>query len=149
MNEDLVAPCGMNCAVCSGYQALNKDVKSQGIQMPYCRGCRPRNKKCAFLKKRCDLLLNKRIDFCYECPDFPCANLAKLDKRYRESFRISFISNLESIRDHGLNQFLKSEAAKWKCPNCGDVICCHNGLCFHCELDKLRTKAKKYRWEDD
>jgi hypothetical protein len=24
--------------------------------MPYCKGCRPRNKKCAFPKKKCDLL---------------------------------------------------------------------------------------------
>jgi hypothetical protein len=25
------------------------------------------------------------------------------------------------------------------------VICCHNGLCLNCNLDKLRQK-KTYRW---
>ena len=27
------------------------DVKSKGIRIPYCGGCRPRNKKCLFSKK--------------------------------------------------------------------------------------------------
>jgi ribosomal protein L37E len=27
------------------------------------------------------------------------------------------------------------------------VICCHNGLCFNCGLDKLRQN-KKYHWEE-
>ncbi|MFC1995459.1 DUF3795 domain-containing protein [Chloroflexota bacterium] len=51
MNEELIAPCGMNCGICSGYLASKYDIKSKGIKMPYCIGCRPRDKKCAFLKK--------------------------------------------------------------------------------------------------
>jgi hypothetical protein len=51
MKEELVAPCGMNCGVCSGYLAFGHDVKAQGIRMPYCKSCRPRDKKCTFLKK--------------------------------------------------------------------------------------------------
>jgi len=34
MNEELIAPCGMNCAVCSGYLAGQHDVKSMGIRIP-------------------------------------------------------------------------------------------------------------------
>jgi len=64
MEKELIAPCGMNCAVCSGYLALKNDVKAKGVRMPYCKGCRPRDKKCAFLKKRCDLLLNKQLEYC-------------------------------------------------------------------------------------
>jgi hypothetical protein len=26
------------------------------------------------------------------------------------------------------------------------MICCHNGLCFSCDLEKLRSKKQKYRW---
>ena len=36
LKKELVAPCGMNCAVCSGYLALKHDVKSKGVKMPYC-----------------------------------------------------------------------------------------------------------------
>ena len=150
-NLELIAPCGMNCAVCSGYLAFKNDVKSKGVRMPYCKGCRPRDKTCAFLKKRCDLLLNGKVEFCYECKDFPCEQLKHLDKRYQTLFRMSLISNLESIKKNGLLKFLETQERQWRCPTCGEVICCHNGLCFNCDFDELRERAlsrkKLYRWE--
>ena len=149
MREELIAPCGMNCGICSGYLASKYDVKSKGIKMPYCIGCRPRDKKCAFLKKRCNLLLQGKVQYCYECDDFPCLNLEHIDKRYRSSFRMSMIENLKFIKEKGIMQFLDQEADKWKCPECGAEICCHNGICFNCGLDKLESKKKRYRWEDD
>jgi hypothetical protein len=146
---ELVAPCGMNCAICSGYLALRYDVKNKGIRMPYCEGCRPRDKKCAFLKKTCKLLLDKKVEFCYECEDFPCERLKHLDKRYQTLFRTSLIANLESMRKYGTPKFLEIQKEKWQCPKCGEVLCCHNGICFNCDLDKLQKKKKLYRWEDE
>jgi hypothetical protein len=148
VEERLVAPCGMNCAVCSGYLAGKYDVKSRGIRMPYCVGCRPRDKKCAFLKKKCDLLLNGKVEYCYECPDFPCKRLEHIDNRYRKLFRTSFIENLRLIEKDGMSEFLKAQTRKWQCPKCGEMICCHNGICYNCDLDRLRSKRKLYRWED-
>ncbi len=147
--EELIAPCGMNCGICAGYLALRHDLKSKGIRMPYCAGCRPRGKRCSFLKKRCDLLLNGRVKYCYECKGFPCERLQRIDKRYRTHFRMSMIENLEFIKKNGIAKFINREKKKWKCPKCGGIICCHNGLCFDCELNKLKTKKKLYRWEDD
>jgi len=144
--EELIAPCGMNCAVCSGYLALQNDVKSKGLGIPYCQGCRPRNKKCAFLKKRCGLLLNQKIHFCYECKKFPCENLKGLEKRYMTLFRTSFIKNLETIKNKGIEQLLKDQLKQWQCPSCGKMICCHNGLCFHCNYEQLKKK-KKLQWQ--
>ena len=148
MNKELIAPCGMNCAICSGYLAFENDIKAQGIRIPYCKGCRPRDKKCAFLKKKCNLLLEKQIDFCHKCKDFPCENLKHLDNRYRNLFRTSFIDNLNFIKEQGIEKFLIQQKEKWKCPNCGQIICCHNGICFSCGIDKLSKKKKIYRWED-
>lgn len=148
MNQELIAPCGMNCAVCSGYLAFKNDVKSQGVRMPYCSGCRPRDKQCAFLKKRCNRLLEGQVQYCYQCPDYPCQGLQQIDKRYRSLFRMSLIDNLEYIRDKGVESLLEKEEEKWRCPQCGAVICCHNGICFSCGLDLLKNKKKLYRWED-
>lgn len=148
MKSELIAPCGMNCAVCSGYLALKYDVKSKGIRMPYCQGCRPRDKKCAFLKRRCELLLDNKVKFCYECDNFPCERLRCIDRRYQTHFQTSLIENLESIRRNGLSEFLKKEEEKWQCPKCGETICCHNGICFNCSLDRLKNKKKLYKWED-
>jgi len=147
MNEELIAPCGMNCGLCSSYLALRFDLKTQGIRMPYCAGCRPRNKQCAFLKKRCDSIKDNHIKFCYECADYPCAGLSRLDHRYQTLFRMSMLDNLEYIRKDGMNAFLNSEKTKWKCPSCGDIICCHNGICFNCGIEELKAREKLYRWE--
>ena len=149
MDKELIAPCGMNCGICSGYLAFKYDVKSKGIRMPYCTGCRPRDKKCAFLKKRCNLLLEGQVQYCYECKDFPCEGLQHIDKRYRSLFRMSMTENLEYIKKNGIGKFLLKEEERWKCPECGAVICCHNGICFNCGLNKLKNKEKRYRWEGD
>ena len=149
MNQELIAPCGMNCGICSGYLAYKYDVKSKGIRMPYCAGCRPRDKKCAFLKKGCNLLLNSQVEYCYECDDFPCERLQHIDNRYHTLFRMSVIENLKCIKENGIGLFLKKEEEKWKCAQCGGAICCHNGICFNCGLDRLINKKKLYRWEDE
>jgi hypothetical protein len=149
MEEVLIAPCGMNCAVCSAYLAMKHDLKKSGIMRMYCAGCRPRGKNCAFMKKSCDRLGNGLVKYCYECPDFPCPRLKRLDKRYRTFYRMSMIENLEFIKENGVKKFLEREGAKWRCPECGGVICCHNGICFSCGLEKLKNKKRRYRWEDD
>lgn len=148
MRTDVIAPCGMDCSVCSSYLASEHDIKAKGLKMPYCKGCRPRDKKCAFLKKRCEKLLNHEFEFCYECQEFPCDNLKHIDKRYKTLYHMSLIDNLRFVKAHGLEKFLETQKEKWKCPNCGDVICCHNGICYSCGLEKLKTKKKTYRWED-
>jgi hypothetical protein len=149
MEEIIIAPCGMNCAVCAGYLARQYDLKKQGIMKGYCAGCRPRGKNCAFMKKACAKLGEGLVKYCYECTEFPCRRLKHLDKRYRTNYRMSVIENLEFIRDKGMTAFLEKEAEKWRCPECGGVISCHNGLCFKCDVEKLKNKKRKYRWEDD
>lgn len=149
INENLVAPCGINCAICAGYLAFKNDIKSTGVKMPYCTGCRIRDKKCAFLKKRCSLLLNNKVEYCFECKDFPCRKLQTIDQRYRQRYRMSMVENLKFIKQNGITKFLNKEKKKWQCPKCKNMISCHNGLCFICDLDKLKRKRKKYRWEDE
>jgi hypothetical protein len=152
MDSDLVAPCGMNCGICSSYLAGTHDIKKQGVRIPYCRGCRPGNRPCASLKKRCRLLREGMVKFCYECPDFPCDRLRTLDTRYRERYRMSMLENLAFIKKNGPDAFLKKEEGKWRCPGCGGTISCHNGICFDCGVGRLKTrtttKSGLYRWEE-
>ena len=133
MFEELIAPCGMNCALCSAYLAYAHQIPRKRGRIYHCQGCRPRNKKCAYLKKPCSGLSNGSIRFCYECKGFPCAHLKHLDTRYRKSYGISFIENLGVIRDNGLEQFLKCQRERHTCPKCGDWVSVHNKKCFRCD----------------
>jgi len=145
MNQDLIAPCGMNCGLCVSYLAMKRDLNKKGFGRKYCAGCLPRGENCTFMSTHCQRLAKGLVRFCYECDDFPCRRLEALDKRYRTKYHMSMIDNLGFIRAHGMKSFLEKEASKWRCPECAGVICCHNGLCLSCSLDKLRQN-KKYRW---
>lgn len=131
--EDLIAPCGMNCRICLGYFGYTSSGKKRKMK---CIGCKPRDKSCAFLKKYCKKLTKKEINYCYECTDFPCTHLEKIDGVYRERYNMSMIENLEYIRDNDINTFLKQQEKKYKCPECGGVICVHNGICYSCGRSK-------------
>ncbi|MFA5450577.1 MAG: DUF3795 domain-containing protein [Dehalococcoidales bacterium] len=144
MEEQLIAPCGMNCGLCVSYLAMKTDLNKKGFARKYCPGCRPRGKNCIFMARQCDLVGKGLVRFCYECDTFPCHRLKDLDKRYRSKYHMSMIENLGFIKQHGITKFLEEEALKWRCPGCGGMICCHNGLCLNCNLDKLRQNKKSY-----
>ncbi len=132
LNAELVAPCGMNCGLCSAYLAFSRGLdKKSGIT--HCKGCRPRGKMCAFVKKRCEKVGKNQVEFCFECGEFPCEFITKLDKRYQKNYDYSFIENLKYIKEHGMEAFLESEYKKYKCQNCGDIKCIHNGKCYSCQ----------------
>jgi hypothetical protein len=143
---DLIAPCGMNCGLCASYLALRNEVKAKGFKMPYCSGCRPRKKNCAFLKKYCSKLSNEEVKYCFECNSFPCDRLKTIDDKYKSRYRMSMIENLNLIRKEGIGRFLEKQDRLWKCQDCGALICCHNGICFKCGLEKMKSKKEKYRW---
>src|SRR3990172_2386119 len=123
MEEILIAPCGMNCALCSSYLAMKNELKKKGFGKSYCAGCRPRGKNCAFMKKSCQLLGNGLVKYCFECREYPCSRLKTLDKRYRTKYHMSMIENLESIQENSLEKFLDDQELQWRCTECGGVIC--------------------------
>jgi len=96
------------------------------------RRSRTGKKKCAFMMKRCRYLPKEEVESRFECEDFPCENLKKLDKRYRTRFRMNIIENLEFMKEHGMDGFLRQQAEKYRCLKCGGVICVHGGKCYKC-----------------
>ena len=91
IKSKLIAPCGMNCSICLGYQReVNK-----------CPGCRGsdinKTKSCARCKiKKCT---KRKGKYCYTCDIYPCAELKKLDKRYRTKYKMSIIETLKDIKE--------------------------------------------------
>lgn len=130
MDPELIAPCGINCAACVAFFGY---TMAGGKRKHKCTGCRISNKNCAFLKKKCKALREGDVMFCFQCDTFPCEHLEKLETRYNEKYDTSLISNLEFIREKGMDAFLELEAARWKCPACGGIRCMHTSKCYNCD----------------
>jgi hypothetical protein len=123
----MIARCGMDCALCYAHlRVKNRCVGCNGAddtKPNQCRVCRI---------KHCEEPGQGARDFCYECSRFPCARLRQLDKRYRTKYGMSMVENLERIRDVGLDAFVAQECERWKCAECGSLICVHRADCVYC-----------------
>ena len=129
MHSDLVARCGANCAICIAYFGYRMDGKKR---VQPCAGCRPARKNCAFIMRDCTPLRKGEIEFCFECDEFPCENLLNLEENYRKRFDMSMIENLNFIKNKGMDEFLRQQEERYRCPECGGVICVHDGKCYSC-----------------
>ncbi len=129
--SDLIAPCGMNCGLCKAYIAYTHGVPRVRGKVTYCAGCIPRAKNC-YVIRSCKKLSKHQNQSCVQCETMPCEKLAHLDKRYRERYGMSMVENLKELKEQGMDEFLKSQAGKYRCPDCGDVICVHDSKCYSC-----------------
>jgi len=116
MNADLIAPCGMNCAVCRAY------LRPLGP----CRGCRWAGLNRPKTRVNCRLRTCEKRGgrFCFDCPDFPCERLKNLDRRYRTRYGMSEIKNLLAIQAGGIRRFVAEEKRKWI--SAAGVLCVHD-----------------------
>ena len=126
MKSELIAPCGMNCAVCIGFlRDRNR-----------CAGCLPDGKrighcdKCVI--KLCDEHQQGEFVYCHECRRYPCARLRRLHKRYIEKYKSDLAGNLERIRVCGTEQFIAEEWNKWTYAGCGATLSVHREACLAC-----------------
>ncbi len=125
MDATLIAPCGMNCALCYAYQRDKNrcdGCRSDSIPFEYCRRC---------VIKSCKTRLDNGWADCSVC-ERPCQRLKQLDKRYRTKYGMSMLENLAAIRENGIEAFVGQQLQRWTCPDCGVVICVHHGRCMHC-----------------
>ena len=113
MNPKLIAPCGMNCAICLGYlREKNKcpGCKEMSENKPfYCRKC---------IIANCEILKKNKWKYCSDkCEKFPCKRLKSL---------------LKNIKKLGVRQFVKNEKVRWTCKKCESILCVHRDVCQEC-----------------
>ena len=137
----MVAPCGLDCSICSRAQIENNPC-------PGCNG--PDENKPDFCANRCGIILcRKRKEngyaFCDECPDYPCEDVMEKENRYtsRYPLRESPLENLRMIREMGMEAFLEKERRLWTCDKCGSPISVHTGICSGCKVKAMRNAQRK------
>ncbi len=131
ISKTLIAPCGMNCAICSRYLSHVHNLKRSK-----CIGCRPRNERCTYLFGKCRGINHAaRGDaaFCFECGYYPCEQIVRVDARYRKNYTMSLKENLEYIQSRGIGKFVEEQYKKYRCSTCGGLKSIHNGKCFTCD----------------
>jgi hypothetical protein len=117
----LIAPCGMDCAICGVY--LRKKDR--------CGGCYSANCSC---RGNCSVSACQQVKnrYLHDCERFPCRRLKQLDKRYRMKYHMSMLDNLAAINKDGIRAFVKSERERWTCKACGGTIDIHHYRCSLC-----------------
>jgi len=142
IKKELIAPCGMNCAICSKYLAYKNNLnRSQ------CIGCRPKNQSCTYLFEKCtgiNQTAKGNAAFCFECNKYPCKQISRIDDRYRFNYKMSIKENLDNIDQGGMDKFIKEQYEKYGCKKCGGLISIHNRKCFKCNtITRLVEKYNK------
>jgi len=137
MDKKSIAPCGVICDICLGFQrSKNKCVgcNYKGNKPYHCTVCRIKN--CSEKNDNEKLL-------CYKCSKFPCRRIKNLDKRYTTKYGESPIVNLKTIEEIGLEKFINIEGKKWICKECGHLLCIHRNTCLNCgSINPFFSKTK-------
>ena len=148
VNMNLVGRCGIYCGSCIIYRAFKdsaklresiardnecspEDVKCGGCQTAALDGWgmdKEWGRNCAIVK----CVDGKGIDFCYECDDYPrCEKFSRIAESYLKKGE-DLVENLAKIKSGKVEEWLKEEDARWRCPECDGPISIHLSECHIC-----------------
>jgi hypothetical protein len=156
--EHLAAACGTYCGACPAYMAKHSEDEqikmklqdrfssgptealkgippsnwmdgilcdgclSGGMLAVHCQNCAIR--KCA---------ANKQSDSrCSDCEDLPCYRITNLINMGRYLHRKEYLPNLKKIREMGVQEWVKYEEERWRCPQCGLPMSWYDAKCARC-----------------
>ena len=95
----LVAPCGLYCGECLGFQ--------RGT----CDGCRSGSGECLKYRKICGIfeccIIKKKLELCNQCNQFPCKKFNKFFET--PEWYSEVVNNLKRIKKVGLKKWLKEQ----------------------------------------
>jgi hypothetical protein len=142
------APCGLYCGVCriryateeNDLEYLRRLARIYARRVPelasaspdalLCDGCL--SERRSLFCRECmirDCTQQKGYQGCHECPDFPCSFIdgfpVPVGKRV-------ILRSVPYWRAHGTEQWIRSEEARYRCPECGHRLFRGAGQCEHC-----------------
>jgi hypothetical protein len=156
--EHLAAACGTYCGACPAYIAKHSEDKNmtmkrrqelssgpakalKGIPDPswmdglLCDGCLSGGVLAAHCKT-CQIRLcaaNKQKDSrCSRCEELPCYRITNLINMGGYFHRKEYLPNLKKIREMGVQEWVKKEEKRWRCPQCGLPMSWYDAKCPGC-----------------
>ncbi len=115
-----VAACGIDCINCPMHEKnITEDLKNRVAAMMgkdpdemICHGCRS-DKRAAICPADCSTLTcsrEKGVDFCFECPDFPCEKLNPASDRAERLPHNLKVYNSCRMKKMGPEKWLEEDA---------------------------------------
>ena len=122
----MFAPCGMSCLVCYKHCYHKKPcagcLNSDMGKPEHCRKCKIK-----------DCIKGKGLSYCFECPDYPCKLIKKLEKSYNKRSQANLMEKSEIDRQHRLEKIMEQQKEKYTVPKCGGIISIHDRECSECQ----------------
>jgi hypothetical protein len=139
---NLVSACGLYCGSCGIYLATHENdtekllqyalVLNQSFDETQCDGCGA-ERKSAHCKTICTFInctSEKGIEFCGECPEFPCKVLT--DFQLKMPHRVEIMESQKLLKEIGWEQWLIEMIEKYSCPRCNTVNTAYDLCCREC-----------------
>ena len=135
-----VCPCGIYTKICPIYIADKgnhtrlKEILAGALNVTAdeiaCNGCLLESpfvncQTCAI--KAC--VVEKDIEGCYQCHDFPCQNIKDKDDITKKVI----LRAVPALRELGMEKFIEAEAKHYQCPNCGEQLFMGVRKCRNCQ----------------
>ena len=131
--------CGLYCGACGVVHAVEKgnleEMAAKWKSTPEameCYGCK--SDQVAEFAKKCKIRLcaiEKGLDFCFECDEYPCERMTDFLENQSVHPRIH-IDNLQNIKEKGLETWLAEQNDRWSCNNCGTKFHFDEITCIQC-----------------
>jgi len=128
-DEDMIAPCGINCLACNAY--LNGKTKCPGCRAPLDKISRKTVRECPI--KKC--AFEKGLKWCFEDMGYPCPKIKALSRRYLKNYSVDIIENAKGAR-WDIPAYLKAQQELFTCKSCGGIINQHRKTCSDCGKEK-------------
>ena len=152
-DKELAAVCGLFCEACTLFIATMEDpirLKKLSTQFQLseeaikCYGCRS-DKRGPYCE-RCKMFscaVERGIDFCIECEDYPCSDLKQFQSK--RPHRIELWDDLEQIKAMGYERWLKNIRTNYACPQCQTINSAYDLKCRKCGHEPSCEYVAKHR----
>jgi hypothetical protein len=137
----LTAVCGLFCPSCTLYIGTHEDPNrlewlAERFGCPVedleCHGCRS-EKRALYCKTRCTFGTcagEKGVDFCGECPEYPCEALKVFQAEMPH--RIELWNSHQRIQEVGYETWFRQMIKHYACPECQTINSAYDIACRQC-----------------
>jgi hypothetical protein len=140
-DKRLAAVCGLFCPACTIFIGSQEDPErleglARRLQHPVeeleCHGCRSET-QCFFCREHCKMIkcaAERGVDFCGQCPEYPCADLKTF--QMQRPHRIELWKSQERIKEAGFEKWYAEMIEHYSCPECHTLNSAYDPACRKC-----------------